>query len=78
MIQRNRWLPLRCADRSSLRVCSMARRSFASARLSEMSVEGQAVNVVLVFKVKSVAKNLITFVVDPVSSDADECEDART
>ena len=37
-----------------------------------MSVEGQAVNGVLVFKVKSIAKNLINFVVDLVSSDADD------
>lgn len=61
-----------------LLVCSMARRSFASARLSEMLVEGQTVNGVLDFLVKSAAKNLMSLSSIWFPPILDECEDART
>ena len=61
-----------------LLVCSMARRSFASARLSETAVEGQTVNGVLVFLVKSEAKNLMSFSSIWSPPILVECEDART
>ena len=56
----------------------MARRSFASARLSETVVEGQTVNGVFVFLVKSVAKNLMSLSSIWSPPIWVECEDVRT